>query len=282
MHARQVDRDARDRLAPPATLTPSKIDRFIACPLAFRYAYIDHLPEPPSIHQVRGTLVHGALQRLHFDTPAGRRSHQAARVALEHAWAQLGSQDEVASLDLDAKGRDQLLSEARELLEHYFELEDPDAVCPIGIELDLRVELSGIELRGIIDRLDRREEGDLVVVDYKTGRAPRPEQSRSRLGGVAFYAFLCEQVLGRRPSEVRLIYLRDRVVIAQSPSDQTMRGLRQRAIAVWQAIERACERDDFRPSPSPLCKTCAFQPRCPAISPRAEHRIDHNRASVAG
>ena len=35
--------------------------------------------------------------------------------------------------------------------------------------------------------------------------------------------------------------------------------------AVWSAVERACDRDDFRPKPSRLCDWCAFQAYCPAF-----------------
>ena len=45
----------------PSTLTPSKLGKFVSCPLAFRYSYIEHLPEPSSIYQIRGTLLHKAL-----------------------------------------------------------------------------------------------------------------------------------------------------------------------------------------------------------------------------
>ena len=61
------------------------------------------------------------------------------------------------------------------------------------------------------------------------------------------------------------MYLRDRVVVAAEPSDQAMRGLRQRTGAVWAAIERACERDTFLPNPSGLCSWCSFRELCPVF-----------------
>ena len=33
---------------------------------------------------------------------------------------------------------------------------------------------------------------------------------------------------------------------------------------MWQAIATACEREDFRPRPGPLCAWCSFQAYCPA------------------
>jgi putative RecB family exonuclease len=79
------------------------------------------------------------------------------------------------------------------------------------------------------------------------------------------YALMCEAELGRRPSVIRLLYLRDRIVISAAPTDQAMRGTRQRALGVWSAIERACKDDDFRPNPSSLCRFCAFQAYCPSF-----------------
>ena len=30
-------------------------------------------------------------------------------------------------------------------------------------------------------------------------------------------------------------------------------------------MEKACERDDFRPRPGPLCDYCAYRAYCPAV-----------------
>ncbi len=135
----------------------------------------------------------------------------------------------------------------------------------IGTELYLEVQLGSLRLRGIIDRLDLTEDGELVVVDYKTGRAPKIAYENGRLGGVQFYSFLCERVLGRRPARIQLLHLAEPVAIISTPTEQSTRGLEQRATAVWHAIEKACEREDFRPKPSGLCNYCAYKSYCPAF-----------------
>jgi putative RecB family exonuclease len=241
------------------------VSTFKDCALAFRFTVIDRLPEPVSPHAVKGTLVHSALEGLFWDHPAGARTPEAARASLQAAWVTLQEDPEFLALELSDDGRAAFLAEAEHLVANYFRLEDPDAVNAVGVELLLEADVGGLLLRGIIDRLDVTPEGEFVVVDYKTGRVPSEMQEHNRLGGVQFYALLCEQVLGRRPTSVRLLYLKDPVVIAADPSDQALRGLRQRTAAVWSAIERACDDEDFRPKPSPLCNWCHFQSLCPAF-----------------
>jgi putative RecB family exonuclease len=248
----------------PSTLTPSKISSFTTCPLSFRFSVVERLPEVASPAAVKGTLVHRALQLLFSEREAGNRDRLEAESALLRAWDEMRESPDVVDLHLPEDEQATFLRDASSLLDRYFEIEDPNSVNPVGLELDLRVDVDGMTLRGIIDRLDRLPDGSLAVVDYKTGRAPRAEQSRSRLSAVQLYAFLCEQVLGTRPAVVRLMYLRDRVVVSAEATDQTLRGVHQRARAVWAAIERACERSDFRPHPSVLCKWCSFQQYCPA------------------
>jgi putative RecB family exonuclease len=249
----------------PRSLSPSKVSTFKDCALAFRFSVIDRLPEPPAPHAVKGTLVHSALEGLFWDHEPGARTPEAGRASLLSAWDALQEDAEFVALDLSTPERDAFLADAESLMAGYFRLEDPNAVTTVGVELLLEGEVGGLLLRGIIDRLDVTPEGEFIVIDYKTGRVPSEMQEHSRLGGVQFYALLCEQVLGRRPVSVRLLYLKEPLVIAADPSDQALRGLRQRTTAVWSAIERACADEDFRPKPSGLCNWCNFQAYCPAF-----------------
>jgi putative RecB family exonuclease len=86
---------------------------------------------------------------------------------------------------------------------------------------------------------------------------------QARLGGVHFYSFLCESVLGLRPAAIRLMYLRTGETITATPSAQSTRFITTRTTAVWKAVERACTNDDFRPRSGPLCNSCAFKTWCP-------------------
>jgi putative RecB family exonuclease len=248
----------------PTSLSPSKVSSFTDCALAFRFSAIDRLPEPPSLAATRGTLVHAALERL-FTLEPGERTRPTADRCLEEALAAMADDPDLTGLELDEAAMAQLHQDGRDLLDRYFRLEDPTAIRPIGIELKLELDLGDVRLRGIIDRLELDADGELVVTDYKTGRSPGERQEQQRLTGVAFYSLLCERLFGRRPARVQLLYLADAVAIIATPTDRSTRGVERKLSAVWTAVERACEREDFRPNPSRLCDYCGFKAYCPSF-----------------
>ncbi len=249
----------------PTSLSPSKVSAFKDCALAFRFSTIDKLPEPPTPWATKGTLVHRALQLLFWDEPPGRRTLATAMAKLDRAWDELAVDPEFVGLGLSPTEAEAFLEEARLLVMGYFQLEDPDAVRVIGVELKLEARLGNLTLRGIIDRLELDPDGELVVTDYKTGRSPGVNSELSRMAGVHFYALLCEQVLGRRPVRIQLLHLAEPVAISLVPSDQAMRGLRNRTQAIWSAVERACRTEDFRPKVSKLCDFCGYKQHCPVF-----------------
>jgi putative RecB family exonuclease len=247
----------------PPTLSPSKVSAFKDCALAFRFSAVERIPTPETVPTAKGTLVHATLQRL-FGLEPSERTVDAALDALvvEAALARAEGGD-LAALDLDADGEAALLAEAERLVRSYFLLEDPRTITPIGLELRLEVPVGDLRLVGIIDRLELDADGGLVVTDYKTGRAPSDRYEQGKLGGVHFYSLLCEEFFGVRPAKVQLLHLHEPVVITSIPTDQSTRGLRTRVGAIWQAVTQACEREDFRPKPGPLCSWCSFQTWCP-------------------
>ncbi len=88
--------------------------------------------------------------------------------------------------------------------------------------------------------------------------------AQGRLGGVNFYALLCQELFGVLPAKVQLLYLGDGTALTTQPTDQATRALRTKVGAIWQAVETACQREDFRPRPGPLCNWCSFQAYCPS------------------
>jgi putative RecB family exonuclease len=248
----------------PRGLSPSSFSAFKDCPLAFKYAYLDHLPQPPSPPASKGTLVHRALELLMLKEPRAR-TLPAALADLDRARHELAEHPDFSELELSEAEWDEFHADAEALVRRYFELEDPSTVTPIGLELRLEVPVGSVRLRGVIDRLELDAEGELVITDYKTGSVPNEYREQQRLAGVHMYAFMVNQTLGRRPVRVQLLYLSKPEAIIAVPSEQSVGAVARKTGALWSAIATACARDDFRPSPGPLCNYCTFKPYCPAF-----------------
>ncbi|MEI2639958.1 MAG: PD-(D/E)XK nuclease family protein [Microthrixaceae bacterium] len=249
----------------PSTLSPSKVATFKDCALAFRFSAIDKIPQPPSEPAVKGTTVHRALELL-FGFPPPERTKDRAEECLSQALAEMAVDEDFLALDLDASRRDQFALDATTMVERYFALEDPSDVQVIATEMMIEAELGGVVIRGIIDRLEEDHDGNLVVTDYKTGRAPGVQQERARMEGIHFYSLLCEKTLGRRPASIQLVYLGSQPqIIRTQPSEMSTRGTTRRLEAIWSAIDRACATEDFRPRQSALCNWCSYKDFCPAF-----------------
>src|SRR6202020_81592 len=77
-------------------------------------------------------------------------------------------------------------------------------------EWDFIVDIHGTLVRGSID-LWFEENGEIVVVDYKTDLKQRPQAYAPQL---ALYALAIERAFGKRPSEAWLHYLRSNTAVA--------------------------------------------------------------------
>ncbi len=169
---------ATDPLSPsawavPTSLSPSRVESFLSCPLAFRFSSIEKLPDLPSVATTRGSLVHRALELL-FVQPAPERSADALADSVETAIAEYRSHPDFTLLALSEAQTQVFDDECRQLATNYLKMEDPTTIRDIGLELRLEAPVGDLTLRGIIDRLELDSDGELIVTDYKTGRAPAP------------------------------------------------------------------------------------------------------------
>ena len=287
-----VEATAGDAQAPRRPgLSPSRANDFMQCPLLFRFRVVDKLPEPPSHAAVRGTLVHAVLEHL-FDAPAGQRTLEAAKALVPDAWAALvAERPECATLPAEGD-RDpaEWFAQAEELLARYFTLEDPNRLQPAERELVVRVELEdGLELRGVVDRLDVAPDGALRVVDYKTGHSPGPGYESGALFQMRFYALLLSRLRGRIPAMLQLVYLGDGTVLRHQPTPGELTALEQRVRAIWSGIRTAARTGRWEPRRSALCGWCAHQAICPLFggtppepAPEAVERAVGVRPAAAG
>ncbi|MDE3008616.1 MAG: PD-(D/E)XK nuclease family protein [Acidobacteriota bacterium] len=248
----------------PVALSPSRLSDFQSCPRRYQHASVDRIPQPASYASTKGRYVHAILELL-FALDAAQRTRERASALRDEAEATVLTDEVRADLELDATMLERLRAESEEILDVYFVMEDPRHVHPEGVELRLNVEVAGTPLLGILDRLDRDDEGNLVIVDYKTGSVPDRRYDSLTFANTELYAALCESHFGERPAAIRLLYVAKGTTMERRVSDVVVRARVQSAQQAWSRITTYYDDGDFPATPSArACRFCAYQERCRA------------------
>lgn len=256
-------------------VSPSRLSDFKQCPQLFKFRSIDRLAEPATVYQARGTTAHLALQNL-YDSPPEQRTPELLYDLFRQAWAEIRDEEYPELFESVDDEREWGL-ESLQLLANYFALEDPRTVEPVGCELDLFEQLDNVPVRGILDRIDETEDGELVITDYKTGKAPPERYALPAFFALKIYALLVKRYLGRTPVELRLLYLNGPTVYSLPVTDQQLSAMERQVTALWKAIKRAEERSLYPARPGRLCDWCSFQDLCPAFGGTGEPPEDMER-----
>ena len=248
---------------PLTSLSPSRAADFMNCPLLYRFRSVDRLPEPPSPAAVRGTLVHEVLEQM-FDRPAAERTLAEATALVAPTWA--ATIQRAPELSVVAEGSTTAwLHGAERLVETYFTLEDPRRLEPAEREFAVSTTLdSGLELRGFIDRLDVAPDGRIRIVDYKTGKAPKPAYEGKALFQMRFYALAIWRMRDVVAHTLQLFYLGNAEILRNNPTADELTATQVKVEAIADAINISLDSGDFTPKKSKLCDWCSFQDMCPA------------------
>ncbi|MCK5283409.1 MAG: PD-(D/E)XK nuclease family protein [Nanoarchaeota archaeon] len=203
--------------------SPSSINLYNQCPRRYFYQYILKLPTKPSIHLIRGSVVHKVLEKF-FSIDIN---------AIDKKEYEFGLRSYVKALFLKSwknkAGELAKLSMTNEQLEHY--LVDSlnmlsNFVNQFCIKLDEKIKKTHdlskafkqlvpsveealvskeLSVRGFIDAIHEGE-GDIVIVDYKTSNKDiMTEGYRLQL---AIYALLYKLKYGKTPKKVGINFLK--------------------------------------------------------------------------
>lgn len=126
---------------------------------------------------------------------------------------------------------------AADMVERYAATLDPDDV-PLGVERTVSTRTDGLVLSGRVDRIDLRD-GELVVVDDKTGQRPPTSDDAGRSLALAMYALAAARALRRRCRRVELHQLPTGGVAAYDHADASFPP-RTSGSCAWCDHLRAC------------------------------------------
>ncbi|WP_370893635.1 RecB family exonuclease [Janibacter sp. GXQ6167] len=250
-----------DGWRPLLRVSPSALLSYLDCPRRYRMAYLD-VPRPPKraqrAHTSLGIAVHNAL-RDWWDLPVAERTPHAGAALVRRGWIRLGFRDD----DQSAHHRERSAVHVGE----YLATLDP-AQEPRGIERTVAMVTGALAVTGRVDRLDERE-GELVVVDYKTGRTPLTDDDARFSLPLALYAGSVWKMFRRPCLKVELHHLPTGVIARHEHTPESLTRKVEEARSIGADIDIARERlasgdeDPFPPRVGPICRWCDLRAHCP-------------------
>ncbi len=242
--------------------TPSRLAAF-DCPRRYRMTYLDRPPLPrgaPWAHNTLGAVVHLALHRW-WQLARRDRTPENGGLLVGRNWQSDGFRDDAQS----AAWR----RTARAWVERYLADTDADDE-PVGVERTVAVTTSRLAVSGRVDRIDDRD-GELVIVDYKTGRRQLSADDARSSQALALYALAARRTLRRECRRVELHHLPTGDVAAWEHTDESLQRQVVRCeataddiVAATDTLSSGADADDvFPPAPGPSCAWCDFRRHCP-------------------
>ncbi len=247
----------------PRVISVSQVQAYLACPLKYRFQYVDRIPRawrPAAL--AFGTSVHAAVEWLHRERLEGRVPRlEAVLQVFDADWYAQNVDPLVFS---ERESQDSLREKAHAMLGVY--AGSMNGAKPVAVEqcfeLDLADpetgELFDLRLRGVIDLV---EEGE-VLVDLKTAGRTLEAGGLERHLQLSTYAlaYLLEH---RSIPRLRL----DMLLKTVKPRLERHETTRSPEDLAWTAqlikeVAGAIETEHFFPNPRWRCSECEYFAHC--------------------
>ncbi len=239
-------------------LSYSAISLYERCPQAFKFQYEDRLPGTTSPAMSFGDSLHRTLHRFHDrPVPVAPGLDELFEI-LDGSWVSDGYRD---------RGEEDLYrNHARQVLTDYHRENAASFRIPAALEFRFTIDVEGVALSGVIDRMDRIPGGGYEIVDYKTNRRLPPQSQVDQDLQLSVYHLAAKEIWGIEPERLTLYYLLPGQRMTTARTLRDMDATRRRVAGVAERIAAG----QFEPRANPLCDWCDYQSRCPLFRHRYE------------
>ncbi|MCX6704024.1 MAG: ATP-dependent DNA helicase [Candidatus Woesebacteria bacterium] len=242
-------------------LSYSQIETFQTCPLHYKLRYIYKVPTPTSASQSFGTAMHATLKEFYETFASDPTSYKTSRglevlmtKLLEKNWVKEGYTSKKHEHDFFEKGKVYLSG----FLKNGFN----PKILPVALEQPFTVPIGkDLKIGGRVDRVDDLGNGEIEIVDYKTGANLPLQKDVDKNLQLSFYALGATKIpttpFGKTPDKIKLslYYLDEQEKISTTRTAKQLEEAVNEIIKVRDEIEKS----DFKCSGHMFCQTgCEF------------------------
>jgi len=248
-------------------ISPSRLNTWLKCPLAFKLRYIDGIRSPTTPSLFLGRRTHRGLEIFYRHRQLGIQLEPGDVVRRMGVTWDSDVCDEEMTFSSSAE-EESLRTKECDLVRAYLDFIPEDEPAPLVVETTLEAPLVdpftgenlGIPLLGIVDLILDGEDG-AVVADHKTAAKSTPPSEISHEVQLTAYSYLFRQAAGREEAglEIRsLIKTKTPKIIFHSFAPRTEVHFR-RFFSVVRAYLEDLDAGRFIYRPGMGCSMCDFR-----------------------
>ncbi|HXY01018.1 MAG TPA: ATP-dependent DNA helicase, partial [Candidatus Limnocylindrales bacterium] len=243
-------------------LSASAIDTYQRCGLQFKLDRDWHIPAKPAAAMQYGASMHRVL-KTYFD------SVRLGRPKSDEETIELFRQD-LAEAGIAEKYQHELYEKQgiNQLREFLTSLRLLPALQVLHTEQPFEIRMGPVTVIGRIDRIDRRADGSVAIVDYKTGKA-RPQEDADDSLQLSLYAIAAQEKWGYKVGELIFFNLDGNVPVITTRSEADLLSARERVDAAAKGVAAGV----FDAKPGNHCNFCAYRSLCPEKEKRIPRTI---------
>jgi RecB family exonuclease len=147
----------------------------------------------------------------------------------------------------------------REILARFVEIHRADFRMPVAIERRFNIDIDGVKLRGIIDRIDKLDSGGLSIVDYKTNKEIFSVEHLAEDLQLTIYQIAAEKTWQLPVEKLTLYHLRSNTPFCCPPRPAEQVDEARRIIL---DVAEKIEHGEFPATEHEFCP-CDFPEHCP-------------------
>lgn len=248
----------------------SRLQTYENCPLQFKYKYVERIETEmeQTIEAFLGSRAHESLEKLYRDQKMAKQtSLEELLFHFNQIW-QKNWTDSILIVRKEYAAEDYRKLGEKCLADYYHHYHPFDQAKTLGLEQTILIALDDAgryKIRGFIDRLALKKDGQYEIHDYKTS-GHLPDQSILDTDRqLALYQIGVED-RWKDARKVDLVWhylVFDKEMRSQRTPEE-LKQLKAQTIELINQIEKAKKEDDLPPRESHLCEWCQFFSVCPA------------------
>jgi RecB family exonuclease len=244
-------------------LSASAVDTYERCGLRFKLERDWRIPAKPAAAMQYGAAIHRVLKTYFDSIRLGRPKTEEELIGL--------FREDLASAKIQEDYQHELYEQqgVRQLREFLDSARSIDASQVLQTEESFEIRVGETTVVGRIDRIDRRPDGTVAIIDYKTGKARDQEDADESLQ-LSLYAIAAEEKWGYKVGALVFHNLEENVPVTTMRSASDLVAARER---VTQAADGIAN-NVFKAKLGIHCNFCAYRSLCPEKEKRMPRRSE--------